>query len=364
VRSGKCYIIYILLVSLVMLLTFSNAALAGKAIFLKEYTYSASDIDSKVSSRAIALEQVKRALLEQLGTYLITETDVKNFQITRDQITTLTAGIVSAEIVDEKWDGKNYYLKAKITADPAEISRSVDAFRKDAQKSKELEDTKKKAEAALQEVARLRKALLSRDAGSARRSEYDRAIDTLSANDLFYEGFMLLNARNYREAIDTFSKAIHLNPDSVEAYNNRGFAYNALGLYPNALDDINRALIVDPKNVKSYVLRGIISENSKMDEKFTLENYEHAIKIDPLYSEAYYYLGTYYMNHSTSVLGFVSASSRSSRKGPTVYSDNAGKPVTKFHQDIYDKGVFNLKIAARLGHKKSQDYLKAQNMDW
>jgi tetratricopeptide (TPR) repeat protein len=342
----------------------ATAASAGKAVFLKEYTYSASDMDSKISSRAIALEQVKRSLLEQLGTYLMAETDVKNFQITKDQITTLTAGIVSTEIIDEKWDGKNYYLKAKITADPTEISKSVDAFRKDTQKSKELEDTKNKAEAALQEVARLKKELSSREANSARQSEYDRAINTLSANDLFYEGFMLLNAKNYKDAINTFSKAIQLNPESVEAYNNRGFAYNALGLYSNALDDMNRALLLDPKNVKSYVLRGIVSENFKMDEKFIIENYEKAIRIDPLYSEAYYYLGTYYINHSTSVLGFVSASSRSSRKGPTVYSDNAGKQVTKFNQDIYDKGVLNHKIAARLGHKKSQDYLKAQNIDW
>jgi len=45
-----------------------NLASAENKTYIEEYTYMASDIDSKVSSRAIALEQVKRALLKELGT--------------------------------------------------------------------------------------------------------------------------------------------------------------------------------------------------------------------------------------------------------------------------------------------------------
>ena len=57
--------------------------------FTKEYTYQASEADSKLTCRAIALEQVKRLLLEQLGTYLESQSEVKNFQLTKDQIATL-----------------------------------------------------------------------------------------------------------------------------------------------------------------------------------------------------------------------------------------------------------------------------------
>src|SRR5208283_5986287 len=111
-------------IGILVVLLLATIASAEIKTFIKEYTYMASDIDSKVSSRAIALEQVKRALLEQLGTYLISETEVKNFQMTKDQITTLTAGIVSAEVIDENWDGRTYYLKAKISADPKEVAKS------------------------------------------------------------------------------------------------------------------------------------------------------------------------------------------------------------------------------------------------
>ena len=132
-------------------------AFAENVTFVKEYNYNASDLDSKVSSRTIALEQVKRLLLEELGTYLISETEVKNFRLTKDQVTTYSAGVVSAEVVDEKWDGKTYYLKAKVSADPDEVAKSVKTLGADKLKTKELEDLRKKAKEALEEIERLKK---------------------------------------------------------------------------------------------------------------------------------------------------------------------------------------------------------------
>ena len=111
------------------LLSAAPMAAAAVKVFVKEYTYQASEIDSKVTSRAIALEQVKRLLLEEFGTFLISETDVKNFQLTKDKVTVLTAGIVKTEILAEKWDGKTYYVKAKITADPQETAKVIEELK-------------------------------------------------------------------------------------------------------------------------------------------------------------------------------------------------------------------------------------------
>ena len=150
---------FIPLIALVFFFIMANVAFAETKVFIEEYTYQASEYDSKVSCRALALEQVKRLLLEKLGTYLESETEVKNFQLTKDQIVILTAGIVQAEIIDEKWDGKTYYLKAKIAADPKDVVNSIDKLRQDRQKTKELEETRKKADEALREVERLKKEL-------------------------------------------------------------------------------------------------------------------------------------------------------------------------------------------------------------
>jgi len=84
-----------------------------------------------VSCRTIAVEQVKRLSLEELGTYLEGYAEVKNFQMTGDRIVALTAGIVQVQIIDEKWDGKTYWLMAEVRAYPENIAKSIDALRKD-----------------------------------------------------------------------------------------------------------------------------------------------------------------------------------------------------------------------------------------
>jgi hypothetical protein len=48
---------------------------------------------------------VKRILLEELGTYLESHTEIVNFQLRKDQITAFTAGVVQTQILKEKWDG-------------------------------------------------------------------------------------------------------------------------------------------------------------------------------------------------------------------------------------------------------------------
>ncbi|MEW6616751.1 MAG: hypothetical protein AB1401_14955, partial [Thermodesulfobacteriota bacterium] len=92
--------------SILMVLLTPHFSIAKQVTFEREYTYQASEADSKLSCRAIALEQVKRLLLEELGTYLESRTEIKDFKLTKDQIITLTAGIVRTEIVKETWDGK------------------------------------------------------------------------------------------------------------------------------------------------------------------------------------------------------------------------------------------------------------------
>ena len=104
----KSNIARITLVFFLFLLSIPHFVAAETKTFVREYTYQAGDEDSKNSSRTISLREVKRLLLEELGTYLESTTEVQNFQLTKDQIITLTAGIVQTELVEEKWDGRTY----------------------------------------------------------------------------------------------------------------------------------------------------------------------------------------------------------------------------------------------------------------
>lgn len=210
-----------------------NPANARTVHFVKEYNYQASEIDSKVTCRVIALEQVKRLLLEELGTYLESKTEVRNFQLTQDQITTLTAGIVSAVVINEKWDGVSYYLKAKISADPDEVARSIEKLRNDRQKSKDLDESKKMAHAYADEIKRIKKEL--EDARIENKNlqvtasvvkKYNAAVDGLSARDLFDKAIQIgFDEKKYEEGVELLSKAILKDPNYYEAYLHRCFLY-------------------------------------------------------------------------------------------------------------------------------------------
>ena len=203
-------------------LLLANSSFAETKTFIKEYTYQASEMDSKASCRVIALELVKRLLLEEIGTYLESHTEVKDFQLTKDHITVLTAGIVRAEILDESWDGNTlkYRLKAEIIADPDSIIKSIDRIRNDQKKTKELEDVRKKADQAMEEIERLNKDLSATHADLDKMKQYNKAVNKLSATDWFRMAQEEDNKYkpNKELIISYYEKAISLDPEYADAY--------------------------------------------------------------------------------------------------------------------------------------------------
>jgi tetratricopeptide (TPR) repeat protein len=243
----------------------ANAVLAKKVTFQREYKYQASEADSKLSCRAIALEQVKRLLLEGLGTYLESETEVRNFKLSKDQITTLTAGIVQTEIIAEKWDGEEYWLRAKIVADPREVAKAIDSLRKNRQKTKELAEARERARQALKEVERLKEELaLARAKGKTKtgiKREYDEAINELSAADWLEKGHAFDRTNLYEDrikALAAYSAAIRLSPRSPSAYLARGAIYGKQGQYDKAIADFNRCLKIDQNIAEAHYNLGTI----------------------------------------------------------------------------------------------------------
>ncbi len=71
---------FILIPIIMQVLPIHPPAMAEMKTFLKEYSYQANEFESKILCRTIALEQVKRLFLEELGTCLEGYTDGKNFQ--------------------------------------------------------------------------------------------------------------------------------------------------------------------------------------------------------------------------------------------------------------------------------------------
>jgi tetratricopeptide (TPR) repeat protein len=237
--------------SIALVLFFSMAGLASAEVvtFEEEYTYQASEYDSKVSCRALALEQVKRLLLERLGIYLESETQVKDSQLSKEQIVMLTGGVVSTQILDERWDGKAYYLKARIAADPQDVARSIENLRQDRQKTKELEESRKKADELLKEAERLKRELEIARGGKQ---------EPLSAFDWRNRAYLLALSDDQTGAVEAYSKVIEMNPEDALAFYNRGTCYIKLGSYWQAIKDFNRAIELNPKLGQAFSNRGVV----------------------------------------------------------------------------------------------------------
>lgn len=178
-----------ILLMIIFVILLAIAAHAEVKTFVREYTYQASEADSKQSCRILAMEQVKRLLLEELGTYLESYTEVKNSELTHDQITTLSAGVVKTKIEKEKWDGRDYWLQAKIDADPDEVAQSIEQLRKDRQKVKELEDSKKKRDDALKDIKDLQKDMSQDKDNPEKMRQYNEKVQALKTLQGMSEAF-------------------------------------------------------------------------------------------------------------------------------------------------------------------------------
>ena len=65
-----------------------------------------------------------------------------------------------------------------------------------------------------------------------------------------------MKSKEYREAVDCYSKSIELNPNDAANYANRAMAYLQLKEYARVVDDANIAIKMDSNYLKAYHRRG------------------------------------------------------------------------------------------------------------
>lgn len=112
---------------LLIFLLLSVDVMADEKTYIREYSYKASELDSKVSARKNALDQAKAMLLEEIATYVyssnnMTQSLAADYQKQFVQnVKNVSAGFLGAKILEEKWDGNIFWLRAELRADPDKI---------------------------------------------------------------------------------------------------------------------------------------------------------------------------------------------------------------------------------------------------
>jgi tetratricopeptide (TPR) repeat protein len=226
---------------------------------IKEYRYQASEIDSKLTCQTQALTQVKRLLLEEIGTYLVSNTEVKNFQLTKDQIATVAAGIVRTRILGENWDGRTYYLKAEMEIDSEQANKLLDSLQVNSEGTRQLDEIIRKLEQQDKEIQTLKRELTKkRGANDAEKEKYMEAVQGLSATEWMIKGYTAINEERFNDAIQAYNKALEITPQNDTCYHLRGVAFARSHNPSKAIEDLNRAIDINPAFALAYKDRAII----------------------------------------------------------------------------------------------------------
>ena len=104
--------------------------------------YRMGDHDTRADAVRLAIEAAKRQALEQVATYLESVTEVKNLDVTRDDIRTYTAGVVMVldQKISTRLEGETVVIQADLTAqvDPNEVAQAITALRENESAKQEL----------------------------------------------------------------------------------------------------------------------------------------------------------------------------------------------------------------------------------
>jgi hypothetical protein len=139
-----------LLIATVLMLFCTHANLVFAEMYAVEAVgeYVMGDSDTKLEARRIALEQAKRSAVEQIGTYLESETIVVNNALTKDEIRTYTAAVLKTIIISEALA----LLEDKSTVFRVKIKANVDAGVLDKKILEIKEDSQRKTQLAMLQV--------------------------------------------------------------------------------------------------------------------------------------------------------------------------------------------------------------------
>jgi hypothetical protein len=143
-----------ILIFVMLIIIIPLSTLAEIETITATHKYVMGDNDSKNDARRMCFMEAKRKVLEKAGSYIETNTTVRNYQLAKDEIIAYSAALLKIETINEKWeiDGSNMAVTMTVKADVDASILEKQLMR--IQKDKSVQDKIKKQSAKLQELER------------------------------------------------------------------------------------------------------------------------------------------------------------------------------------------------------------------
>lgn len=272
--------------------------------------YVMSDFETPEIAKQRAKQRAEQSAQEQAGVFIKSNTRVKNYQVQEDEIEVMTAGIMKVHSVnyDKRIDESGFIFTAKVLVDidtdevdnwlkknAAEKSDLIEQNR--ALKNSIAEQEKQLAElkARLAEAEKNNSINYSPQVREEISQEFTRSDNNFLSNKYLEEGNIFYARQDYRNAIDSYTKSLNLNPQNVAAYIYRGSAFGSTQNYFYAEQDYRRALQLDGQNVNAQIGLALVYYYTR-DYRAAISSLNEALQLNNQSGQAYYLRALCYRN--------------------------------------------------------------------
>jgi hypothetical protein len=186
--------------------------------------YRMGDHDTRLDAARMALEAAKRQALEQVATYLESVTEVKNLDVTRDEIRTYTAGIVTVlnQRSSTQIENGAVVMHVDLTAqvDQDEVITAIQALRENESAAVQLASLRTETEQLRQRLDAANQALATATTAEqvqALTLQRQQLLNQMQADALVTQavsGYAYLTPANVRQINELLQQARQLHPSN------------------------------------------------------------------------------------------------------------------------------------------------------
>lgn len=255
-------------------MVFSGTVYAESKEIVSEGMYIMGDGETPTVAQERAILDAKRKALEEAGAYLESFTEVKNMQLTKDEIKVFASGIVEAEILEQKreivgGEAFKFWVKVKCVVTTDNVQKMKNKLRESLDSNAILENLKKIQDAydrSQQEISELKRQLAQVESSQDKKAIQAQIVNnerSFSFTQWMEKAENLILKGDYEGAIEDYNHAIQLENSNSKGYLGRGTVYfykewdaqnrqEALLYTEKALADYEMALKLNPQLIEVY----------------------------------------------------------------------------------------------------------------